>query len=259
MTSAVALAALMSSLCFDYLVRFRGSTSLTYAILNAVPAPSRVDLMAVAEPAAAVICRSPIYDDLWRELEPKRKRPCLDLWEVGKKRAEIDALVAQAYGLSLQHFAGVLSTFPNLDRTQPKFPDEPKSFVTRDLALQAFCQLTGSKVPDVGKLMRNIGVDLPEPLKEYRNLAARVNAYRELDAVPYRPTPRGGKAPTDPAFETDVLEVLTDDALTAEEIAEALEDEPKAVYAVLKRLVKDGTVFAEGRGASRRYYVIGDD
>jgi hypothetical protein len=65
-------------------------------------------------------------------------------------RARIDALVADAYGLSVQEFAYILSTFPLLDRNQPPLPmrrseignpnaeTEPKSTVTRDLALFAF-------------------------------------------------------------------------------------------------------------------------
>ena len=163
------------------------------------------------------------------------------------------------YGLSIAQFAAVLSTFPNIDRTQPKFSAEPKCFFTRDLALLAYCECTGAKPVDVGKLMSEIGVDLPEPAKEYRNLADRVAAYRELGAVPYRPSPRGGKVPTDPAFEADVLEVLTDDGQTAAQIAEVLEEELKAVDMVLKRLAKEGTVFTEGRGKTRRYYVVEDD
>ena len=43
-------------------------------------------------------------------------------------------------------------------------------------------------------------MDLPEPLPEYRNLDAPMAAYKELGAIPYRPTPRGSRPPTDPAL-----------------------------------------------------------
>jgi len=80
----------------------------------------------------------------------KAKLPILDPTERQFLRARIDALVADAYGLSVQEFAYILSTFPLLDRNQPPLPmrrsdigrpdaeTEPKSTVTRDLALLAF-------------------------------------------------------------------------------------------------------------------------
>jgi hypothetical protein len=183
----------------------------------------------------------------------------LDWWEIGERRARIDAEVARAYELSLEQFAAVLCTFPNIDTVQPMLPGEPKSFVTRDLALLAYCPLTDTEPPDISKLLREIGVDLPEPRPEHRRIDARVAAARDLGAIPYRPTPRGGKAPTDPALIDAVREVLGIDSLTAAEVAEALDEEEKTVAAVLKNLTKDRIAFVEGRGKRRRYYVIEDD
>ena len=158
-----------------------------------------------------------------------------------------------------EQFAAVLCTFPNIDTIQPMLPGEPKSFVTRDLSLLAYCQLTNTEPPDISKLLREIGVDLPEPREEHRLVDVRVSAARDLGAIPYRPTPRGGKAPTDPALIEAVQAVLGTDALTVAEVAEVVEEEDNIVAAVLKRLVKQELVFVEGKGKTRRYYMIGDD
>ena len=153
----------------------------------------------------------------------------------------------------------MLSTFPNLDTIQPMLPGEPKSFVTRDLALLAYCEVTGAEPADVAKLLAAVGVDLPEPRAELSRLDARVAKARELGAVPYRPTPRGGRTPTDPELIAGVRVLLTIEGQTAAEIAEVLEEEERSVRTVLDRLVADGDAVAQGRGARRRYYVLEED
>lgn len=254
--SALCLSVALSSFCFDYLVRFFGRTNLTYVAMDSMPVPSAEDLVDVLPPAAEVVCRSDEFDGLWGVLRPGEKRPGLDDWEIGERRAEIDARVAIAYGLSAVQFAAVLSTFPNVDRSQPMLPGEPKCFVTRDLALLAYCRVTGTDPADVAKLLAEAGVSLPAPAESVRRLDVRVDAYRHLGAVPYRPTPRGGRTPTDPALIEAVTDVLSAEALSAAEVAEALDEEPALVAKVLKGLAKDGVVFPEGRGRGVRYYMI---
>jgi DNA-binding MarR family transcriptional regulator len=90
-------------------------------------------------------------------------------------------------------------------------------------------------------------------------LESRVARYRELGAVPYRPTPRGGRAPTDPELIESITSLLSSDAQTPAELAEALEEEPKTVKTILERLVKDGEAFAQGSGKGRRFYVIDEE
>lgn len=254
--STLSLSGLMSSFCFDYLVRFAGKTHLKYAAVNVIAAPPADALEALVGPTAEVVCRSDEFDELWDVLRPGEKRPDLGDWEIGERRAEIDARVAIAYGLSAVQFAAVLSTFPNVDRSQPMLPGEPKCFVTRDLALLAYCQLAGTEPADVGKLLAEAGVALPAPTEARRRLDVRVDAYRELGAIPYRPTPRGGRTPTDPALIEAVAEVLSDEALAAAEVAELLDEDQALVTKVLKALVKEGLVFPEGRGRGVRYYMI---
>jgi hypothetical protein len=252
------LSAVLCSFCYDYLLRFGGQTNLTLSVLNSVPAPRFETLSAVVPLAAEVVCRSAEFDDLWHQVRPGEPRPHLDHWALAERRATIDAEVALAYGLSLEQLTAILCTFPNLDRSQPMLPGEPKSFVTRDLALLAYCNRTGQAPADITKLLEAIGVDLPEPRPDLRRLDARVTRARELGAVPYRPTPKGGRTPTDPELVAAVVDLLAETAQTAAELAEALEEDPTTVAALLKALVRDGDAWAEGRGVARRYYVIDD-
>ena len=136
-------------------------------------------------------------------------------------------------------------------------PGEPKSFVTRDLALLAYAQRTAVEPLDIHALLESVGVNLPPPRPEFRRLDARVERYREIGAVPYRPTPRGARTPDDPELVDGVRELLAAEAQTAAALAEALDEDERIVKAIAERLTDtDALVYAEGRGANRRYYVI---
>ena len=156
-------------------------------------------------------------------------------------------------------FAALLSTFPNIDRSQPMLAGEPKCFVTRDLALLAYARLTGADSADIHELLSAAGVDLPPPRPEHRDLATRVELYRVLGALPYRPSPRGARTPTDPELLASVREMLSEDPMTAAEIAGALDEDEDVVRKVLKELTAEPDVYADGRGKRRRYYVVEDE
>lgn len=256
--SAVALVAAISSFCFDYLVRFAGRSNLTYVAMNPTPVPSLGDLQAVIEPAALVISQSAPCRELFNELLGGTSAP-LDAWGLAEQRAAIDAHVAKAYRLTLEQYAAVLSSFPNIDRAQPMLAGEPKCFVTRDIALRAFCDATGTEKPDVAKLMREIGSGLPDPHPEKHDLDERLKAYKEMGAIPYRPTPRGARLPTDPSVLEDVLATLSGDPLSSAEVADLLGEDEDLVATILKNAQKTGGVYVEGRGKNARYYVVGED
>ena len=65
--------------------------------------------------------------------------------------------------------------------------------------------------------------------------------------------------PTDPELIESVTSLLSSDAQTPAELAEALEEEAKTVKTILERLVKDGEAFAQGSGKGRRFYVIDEE
>jgi hypothetical protein len=255
----IELAAIISSFTFDYLVRFSGRTHLNFAAIDRVPTPPRSTLANAAMSIAEIVCRHDEFDVLWEAVQPGRTRPDLDLWEIAERRATIDAEVAVDYGLSLVQFTAVLSSFPNLDRTEPMLPGEPKSFVTRDLALLALCRRLGEDDAKVTELLEGAGVDLPPPRPDLVMLSDRVARARQLGAIPYRPSPKGGRTPTDPELVDAVRELLSDDGTTVTEFAEALEEDARVVKKVLEQLVDDDEAFASGRGKSRRYYVVAED
>jgi N-6 DNA Methylase len=253
------LAGVLSSFVFDSLIRFLGKGHLTYGAINSVPAPPRDGLDKQLAPLVArVISRDDTFHALGRLAGVDVSPAAVSWWQIGELRADIDAVVASAYGLSLPQFAALLCGFPNVDRSQPMLPGEPKCFVTRDLALLAYCTRTHVEVPDMGKLMREIGSGLPDPRPEYRDLDARVKAYADIGAVPYRPTPKGGRTPTDPSLIDDILATLSSDARSSYEIADALGEDKGHVDRILKDLKKLGEVYVEGRGKNARYYVVGD-
>src|SRR5262249_10653154 len=112
--------------------------------------------------------------------------------ERAQLRAEIDARVADLYGLSEEDFTYVLSTFPLLDRDQPALPGEPKSFITRDQALLALFTLRAKEPPaDIVTFFAHAGVDIRAPTGTIRDLRERVRVAREeLGAVAYVPSRR---------------------------------------------------------------------
>jgi hypothetical protein len=256
LSTSLRLCSVLTSFTFDYLVRRKGATSMTYGILNSTPTPAARSISKGIEALAlqALVGSSPAPC----EFPDAGINDPLSI-DVAGCRAHLDALVADAYGLSLEQYAAVLSTFPNLDRSQPMLPGEPKCFVTRDLALRAFCEVTGTEKPDVAKLMREIGSGLPDPKPEFCDLDARIDAYKELGAVPYRPTLRGGRTPTDPSVIEEVLAAISDEPSTTNEVAELIGEDEGVVASILKQLKKEGDVFSEGRGKGTRYYRLADD
>lgn len=252
------VAALVSSLVFDYMARFKGfTTHLTHSTLNSIPAPSVEKLRHLVPVVATVVCSKEELRELATILGLEETHGGLDTWDVVERRARIDGEIALAYGLSLEQYAAVLSTFPALDRVQPMLPGEPKSFVTRDLALQAYCDATDTEPPDVVKLLRSVGVRTVDPRPGYERLDDRVAAARELGAVPYRPTPPGGRPPSDPWLVGRVRQAITQEPRTAGELADAVEArDEEVVKRILKDLVGTGEAFKDGRGKSARFYVL---
>jgi hypothetical protein len=149
-------------------------------------------------------------------------------------RAELDAIVAELYGLSSAEYARVLTGFPLLDRDQPALSgdyfvtdansDEPsgtegvdwekndwgvyekkaRSFITRDLALLTYMRRRGEPPPqDLHRYyVDQVGLDPKGPLSrfrigEVRDLIDRVELAKQLGAVAFVPSGRGGGATDD--------------------------------------------------------------
>jgi len=122
-----------NSFVADWLLRLQVSTGVGYYLLEQTafprPAVDAEQSRAVIVRALRLTCFSSHMADLWNEVAqyypsqletPSRSELAVtDLSERARLRAEIDAIVADLYGLSVEDFAYILTTFPLLDRSQP--------------------------------------------------------------------------------------------------------------------------------------------
>ncbi|TNF32978.1 MAG: hypothetical protein EP329_08850 [Deltaproteobacteria bacterium] len=236
--ASLALAAVLDSFVWDYLVRQRVTTTLNWAYVARVPVPQwdrggawegalfrQVARLSCTTPELADVWNAVFRDEPWSYASAER-----DPWRRAELRAELDAIVADAYGLSVPEYARVLASFPLLDRSQPPLPGDffvtdcddpprdrrsdaheetpwgwverkPRSFITRDLALLTYMRRKGWPPPQ--RLDRffaeDVGLDPVGPLSRFRigahrDLVDRVHLAKGLGAVAYVPTGRGGAA-----------------------------------------------------------------
>lgn len=108
-------------------------------------------------------------------------------------RASLDARIARLYGLTAHEFTRVLAWFRLLDQDQPALEGEPKSTITRDLALLEFFRQTAERLPnDIVAFFGEAGVDLAPVTGPLRDLDQRIKAWGTSDAIAYLPSGRGG-------------------------------------------------------------------
>lgn len=147
LTLPILWASLANSFAVDYLARRKVLVNLDFWLMSQLPMPrlSPEDGLGreLVVLAARLNCVIPELAELWEEVakcypeamhskwqlpdeqtpeDLKAKLPVLDPNERQFLRARVDALVADAYGLSVHEFAYILSTFPLLDRNQPPLP-----------------------------------------------------------------------------------------------------------------------------------------
>jgi hypothetical protein len=205
-----------NSFCTDWLLGLRQGTHLDFHTVLQWPMPLKPDeavTKSLVLRATQLCCFTPHMADLWHQLAQHYPddlevpwRPELaatDLRERARLRAEIDAIVADLYGLSVEEFAYILTTFPLLDRSQPALPGdvfirqtnrgeriEPRSYITRDTALLEYCRYKGVAPPqDIVAFYADIGADISRKTGPIRNLEERVAEATRLGAIAYVPTP----------------------------------------------------------------------
>jgi len=123
--------AAVNTFCFDFMARLKVQSTLNLFILNSIPFPVVVGSHAFLTHSTLRLSYNHAgFDSLWaeqlgdewREGTPRHTWPVLAgddaRWDV---RAAIDAVVAQAYGLSREQYAHVLSTF-----SHKSYPSAPK-------------------------------------------------------------------------------------------------------------------------------------
>lgn len=108
-TDQMALLAVLNSLPFDWVLRRRVETHVTFSILNALPIPALDEPTRLAELAARLSCVDERYAEYaaqvgvsWGDLDDSEREGL---------EAEVDVLVARAYGLDADDLEVVFSDF----------------------------------------------------------------------------------------------------------------------------------------------------
>lgn len=113
-----------NSFVFDWMIRRVISTTINYFLLFNIPMP-KLDIQ--SKEAKTIINNVKIISSMGEEYYNDSFMQNI--------RAEIDILVAQAYGLTFEEIKIILNDFPIMDRKQPAINREKKSTITRDSVL----------------------------------------------------------------------------------------------------------------------------
>ncbi len=111
---------MLNSMSIDYYIRQMVSANLNMFFIYQLPVPRLAGKDAafrpIVERAARLICTTPEFDDLAKEIfggrTTARTVGATEPVERAKLRAELDGLVAHLYGLTEEEFAYILTTFP---------------------------------------------------------------------------------------------------------------------------------------------------
>jgi hypothetical protein len=111
------LLAIWDSFTFDYVLRQRITSRVSFHFLYQIPVPrvTREDeaFRLMVDRSARLICTTPEFDDLAKSVGLNGHQDgATDPTERAKLRAELDGLVAHLYGLSEAEFTHILETFP---------------------------------------------------------------------------------------------------------------------------------------------------
>lgn len=110
-------AAILNSLVVDFSLRQRVSQNLTMFYVYQLPVPRLTEqdeeFARIVERAAKLICTTPEFDDLAKEVGlGSHHNGVTDEAERAKLRAELDGMIAHLYGLTEEEFSYILTTFP---------------------------------------------------------------------------------------------------------------------------------------------------
>jgi hypothetical protein len=141
------LCSVMNSFAVDSWLRQRVTSHLSFFFIYGTPVPrlTAVDpyFVPLVERAARLICTTPEFDDLAREINltpnpsPKGEGSTYGVTEAAERarlRAEIDGMVAHLYGLTEAEFTHILGTFPLV------------SEAVKAAALQAYHDVAAGKI-----------------------------------------------------------------------------------------------------------------
>ena len=113
----LALCALWNSFVIDSMLRQRISANINFFYVYQLTVPRLQEgdrwFRAIVERAAKLICTTPEFDDLAKEVGlSSHKNGITNEIERAKLRAELDGIISHLYGLTETEFQHILSTFP---------------------------------------------------------------------------------------------------------------------------------------------------
>ena len=128
------LTGVFNSFVLDYEIRKRITSHLDMHFMYSLTIPRLTEkdpfFQEIVERAAKLICTTPEYDELAKEVGlESHKNGITEERERGKIRAELDGIIAHLYGLTEGEFSHILSTFPIVAET------------VKDAALKAYRDL----------------------------------------------------------------------------------------------------------------------
>jgi Putative DNA-binding domain len=129
------LLAMINSFSFDWMLRQKVNTDVTYIILSQIPVPRLTsadpEFLPIIQAAAKLVCTTSEFDELAVSAGLRGSIDgVIDEAARAALRAELDGRVAHLYGLSESEFTHILDTFPLVARP------------VKDAALQAYRDLT---------------------------------------------------------------------------------------------------------------------
>lgn len=113
----LALVSILNSFVLDYCLRQRVTANISMFFVYQLPIPRLTEkdpkFRPIVERAARLICTTPEFDDLVREVGLRGHADGVtDPDERARLRAELDGIIAHLYGLTEEEFRHVLRTFP---------------------------------------------------------------------------------------------------------------------------------------------------
>lgn len=118
----LACSSLTASFVCDWFIRKKILTNMNLFSVYEIPVPRLTKSDAVFSPiverAAKLICTTPEFDDLAREVGLRdHKDGVTNPAERARLRAELDGMIAHLYGLTEEEFTHILSTFPIVEQS----------------------------------------------------------------------------------------------------------------------------------------------
>ena len=278
---ALVFLAIANSFAFDFALRMKVQATVNLFILNGCPMPhvATEAQVILAHAALRLSCNHAGYSSLWkeqlggiwREEAPQETWPVLggkeDCWSI---RAAVDALVADAYGLSRQQYEHLLSSFSHASYPKAPFLCLDAFDELQEVGIESFTKKYDPywDIPLNDNLPHPV-IDLAIPGKGAASLGPLFDGAAEesigLEQPPVRaslstaalPNQQKGSAKPSPSSNgafTTIAELLRSrGVITSSDAQQVTGLDAAGVRPYLQQLVQQGLAVTEGQRRGMRY------